>query len=67
MKFRKLAILAAASLALASCSQDPATWSADLAPLDTPETFVYPPPAIGRFGPHAEYCSRESLAAAEHP
>ena len=64
MKVRKLAVIAAAAIALASCAQDPATWSADIRPLDTPETFVYPPAAMGRFGPHAEYYSPASLAAA---
>ena len=67
MKFRKLAVLAASALLLASCAQDPATWSAGPNPLETPETFVSPPAAMGSFGPHAEYYSRESLAAASNP
>lgn len=66
MKFRKLAVLAAAALIFASCT-DPSTWSAGPSPLDTPETFVKPPPSMGYFGPHSEYYSRESIHRAANP
>lgn len=67
MKFRNLAILTVSALLVASCAQDPSTWSDDLQPLDTPETFVSPPASMGRFGPHAEYYSAESLHRAQNP
>lgn len=33
----------------------PPEWQGTPDPLDTPETFVVRPPAMGRFGPHSEY------------
>jgi len=62
MKFRHLLLAAAVLLAFTACGPSPAAWSGTSNPLDTPDTFVQPPPSMGRFGPHSEYYSGEALA-----
>lgn len=62
MKF-SLSLLIVLAFALVSCGPAPASWSAGPSPLDTPETFVSPPPSMGRFGPHAEYYAGTAIHA----
>ena len=51
-------LLALVLWTMASCSPAPATWTGPN-PLDTPDTYVSPPESMGRFGPHAEYYTRQ--------